>query len=241
MRKPRSWAARRGLVAAAVVMAGSLSMVPTAGAAYNNGDKTVALRVTWKGVPAKTLVRFTDVTGNCDKDKRSPSFETWTDNQQSYDYLFVAKATGSCAFDASNARFRVSLTARTSAEASVIVLIAQPKAGASYGAYCDRPEGVACASGGEEKNDSRSVAVQMSIGPITRTVVPKEPGYTFCAVEGGFCVGPGKATVAFGAGDTFVYGPGASWGTQTRTECTATSFGARDPAPGRRKACFVKS
>ncbi|HVX20749.1 MAG TPA: hypothetical protein VHB02_05330 [Acidimicrobiales bacterium] len=236
------WRAVAGAAGGAVAV-GALGFAPTAGAEYHNGDRTVGLWVTWKDVPKDTVIKFRDVTGNCDKDKKFPSFTTYRASQTTFDHLFVAKATGSCAFDATNARFHVSMTAPTSAEASVIVLIAQPRAGASYGAYCDRPEGVTCVGGGEVDADSRSLSVSMTIGPITRQAAPPEAGYTFCAVEGQYCVGKGKATVAFGAGDRqeYAYGPSTPWGGESRTECVAKSFGTRDPAPGRRKACFIKA
>jgi len=234
---------------AGTAVAGVIGTTSTASAGYVLGDRTVGLKIKWE-LPEHTHVHVTEGPSNCAKDVTVPGPYTTPAPRSEYGtgysfhWMFVAKATGSCATDASNARFHFRLVGPTTTEGSVTVLIAQPRAGAQYAAYCDGPVDVKCTSGGEITGNTRNLTVTMAIGPFTSPAGPGN-GYTFCAPEGGTCAGGWKANVAFGAGrhGAYVYAPShdAPGYGGSRTPCTLATFATKDPAPGRQKACFYKN
>lgn len=75
----------------------------------------------------------------------------------------------------------------------------------------------------------------------TPTPQPNQPrptapaGYTFCADEGEICKNATNVQAAFGRPGSYMYGTS----TDATFACTIKEWG-KDPAPGKRKACFIK-
>ncbi len=103
-------------------------------------------------------------------------------------------------------------------------------------------------SGGITVSSSQTIkAIAIKSGLTTSAVVsasytitPAGPGdgpagYTYCASEFGTCLFSGTASVAYGAGTSFVYGTFTG-----QASCTTATFGS-DPTPGIAKKCYYLS
>ncbi|HVT00442.1 MAG TPA: hypothetical protein VHE08_07990 [Solirubrobacterales bacterium] len=234
----------RRLPARVVAVGVSLALVAAflAAPAALAAEKQITLAIHWEGVPDGTRVSFSDVGGNCDTKKRLYSYELGRDNPV-FLRLFKSKDSGSCAFDATNARFRIHITTPDTAQSSQVILIAQARAGGDFGAYCDTSHGVTCRGGGEISASTLDAMVQMWIGPVTAPAGPAEAGYRFCGAETHYCPVTYGETVAYGAGagphGRYVYKKVEEVNAR-RIVCGGEWFGGQDPVPGERKACFVK-
>lgn len=243
------WAVLQSVAALALVATGLFAMATAAGAS----TRPVYVKVRYRDLLKTSHVRFSDIGGNCDKDKKFPNYDitsayTHTPNGDitfsSYDAntfdLFTSKATGSCASQGTNAQFRIEVTGATTAKAWTNINVTQSGAGSSFRVGCYGQNNLTCTDGGQtETRGYQGVHVEVTIGPIVKKGGPS--GYGFCAPEGGTCTASYGATVAFGAGSTYVHRgistlPRTVHG-QVYVRCNSTFFGS-DPVPNVKKACF---
>jgi hypothetical protein len=236
--------ARLGMAAAAVVAVGVGVVVAagTAGAANRVGIYLDAYKL-----PPGTTISFADIGGNCDGSKIYPTLVVPRDGSHGGTLrtdLFTAKNTGSCAFEGSNAQFKLSLRTPQTTTGSVNINVTQKDgAGTYYAVHCYDVRDVGCYGDDRgTKPSNGSVSVYMSLGPVTGPYTAAPAGYTFCAVEGDTCsfatTTASKATIAFGTNGSYVYAKRGFVG--GGVPCTVKEFGS-DPVPGKTKACFYKN